>query len=456
MNQHMRNGLFNFFLFLIIGCNTGTYAQLSQIGSGWAKNSVNAVIFRKNSVVSFEGIQYAAFYDSTGHVVLARRDLGSTNWEIKQTPYTGNINDAHCSISIMVDGEGYLHMAWNHHNNPLHYCRSIRPGSLQLTGKLSMVGSYEDLVSYPEFHKLPSGDLLFFYRHGESGNGNLVVNRYSPSKKSWKRVHDLLIDGEGQRNAYWQTFVDNKGSIHLSWVWRESWDVATNHDICYAKSKDGGISWQNSEGKEYALPITATTAEYACIIPQRSELINQTSMYADSYGRPYIVSYWRPVGTDIPQYRMVYLDDEGWKMKQVSKRKTPFSLSGGGTKKIPVSRPQIMIDDTNDSVKVYIVYRDKERGNKVSLNFSPDINNDVWLVYDLTNFPVDSWEPSYDTELWKESMILHLFVERVGQGDEEGIEDLTSQPVYILEVPATIHPVDTVTMDSGGNDSISE
>ena len=44
------------------------------------------------------------------------------------------------------------------------------------------------------------------------------------------RVQDVLIDGEDERNAYWQLYVDEAGTIHLSWVWRETWMVETNHE----------------------------------------------------------------------------------------------------------------------------------------------------------------------------------------------------------------------------------
>ena len=114
---------------------------------------------------------------------------------------------------------------------------------------------------------MPSGDLLFFYRDGASGQGNLVINRYNLPAQKWERVHDILIDGQGQRNAYWQATLDNKGTNHLSWVWRESTDVASNHDLAYAKSDDGGKTWQKSTGELYNLPITAANAEYAAQIP---------------------------------------------------------------------------------------------------------------------------------------------------------------------------------------------
>ena len=94
-----------------------------------------------------------------------------------------------------------------------------------------MTGVDEGDVTYPEFYPLTDGDLLFVYRSGSSGRGNLVMNRYSLKDHKWARVQDVLIDGEDKRNAYWQLYVDEKGTIHLSWVWRETWQVETNHDL---------------------------------------------------------------------------------------------------------------------------------------------------------------------------------------------------------------------------------
>ncbi len=120
-----------------------------DVADGWARNSVNAVVFRKNSLVTHGDMQYIAFYDRDANVVLGRRQLGSDAWELKTTPYKGHARDAHNSISIMVDGGGTLHISWDHHNNALRYARGVRPGSLELTDKLPMTGRDEGSVSYP-------------------------------------------------------------------------------------------------------------------------------------------------------------------------------------------------------------------------------------------------------------------------------------------------------------------
>jgi hypothetical protein len=407
--------------------------RVTDVGPGWANNSVNAVVFRKNALASHGDTQYVAYYDSDACVVLGKRKLGEARWEVHRTQYRGNARDAHNSISIMVDGAGVLHVAWDHHNDPLRYARAVAPGSLQLGEKQVMTGRDEAAVSYPEFHRLPDGNLLFLYRDGGSGRGNLVVNRYDAKTGGWTRLHDNLVSGEGRRNAYWQAYVDDRGTVHLSWVWRESPDVASNHDMAYARSTDGGVTWQRSDGAAYALPVTAASAEYAARIPQRSELINQTSMAADRDGNPYIASYWRAHGEAVPQYHVLYRAGGAWRQFDLPFRTTPFSLSGMGTKAIPIARPQIMVRERGGKPAALLVYRDEERGGKASAVDIPDFSQPGWHIRDLTTDALGAWEPSFDTELWRTKGELHLFIQRVRQVDGEGMARAEPSMVRILE-----------------------
>lgn len=417
---------------------TEVYGQLSSsrlvpVAKGWAKNQINAVIFRRNSIVSHGDTQYVAFYNAAARVVLAKRRLGASVWQIRETQHVGDANDAHKSISIAVDGAGYLHMVWNQHDSPLQYCHASRPGSLELSEQMPMLNDKESRVTYPEFYNLPGGNLLFLYRDGSSGKGNLVINRYHVGLGRWSRVQDKLIDGENSRSAYWQVAIDQRGAIHLSWVWRETPDVATNHDVCYAKSFDGGRTWRQSSGEKYQLPITAASAEYVLRIPQRSDLINQTSMTTDSRGRPYIASYWRPPGTEVPQYQLIYHDGHVWKMSQITHRVTAFTLGGAGTRRIPISRPQVIVSGSGSKVKVLAIFRDAERGNHISVAVNDGVQNDSWTITDLYQSSVGMWEPAYDPVAWQRRKELHLFVQNVGQGEAEGVEEIPAQMVAVLE-----------------------
>lgn len=407
-------------------------ASLHPVGEGYSATSVNTAVFRGSSLASHGDTQYISYYDADGNVMLGKRKLDDTDWTLHKTQYKGKITDAHNVISIGVDGDGYLHVSFDHHGNPLRYARSVAPGSLELGEPEPMTGTDENDVTYPEFYTMPDGDMIFAYRSGASGRGNLVLNSYSTKDRKWSRIHDILIDGEGKRNAYWQMYVDPKGLIHLSWVWRETWLVETNHDLCYARSADGGKTWQRSDGSSYQLPITAATAEVAWSIPQNSELINQTCMTADAAGNPYIATYWRDEDSTVPQYRLVWHDGRKWDMSTVGRRTTPFSLSGGGTKMIPISRPRIV----SDGEKAFYIFRDSERGSLVSVAHTPRLGAEDWSITDVTDFSVDAWEPSHDVNLWNSRQILDVFVQATHQGDGEKVADTKdiSSTVYILEL----------------------
>ena len=152
-------------------------------------------------------------------------------------------------------------------------------------------------------------------------------------------------------------------------------------------------------------------------------------MSADANGNPYIATYWRDSSSDIPQYRMVWKDGTTWRQQQVTDRKTPFSLKGGGTKMIPIARPRIVVEGD----EVFYIFRDAERGSRVSMAHTTDVSAGKWQVTDLTDFAVNAWEPSHDTELWKKQRKLHLFVQDSRQGDGERTIEVEPQMVYVLE-----------------------
>ena len=73
----------------------------------------------------------------------------------------------------------------------------------------------------------------------------------------------------------------------------------------------------------------------------------------DAEGRPHIVFYSDdPDG--VPQYQHLWFDGREWSHSFISRRTEPFVLAGGGTLRIPISRPEIIIDD---ECHVYVIYR---------------------------------------------------------------------------------------------------
>lgn len=67
------------------------------------------------------------------------------------------------------------------------------------------------------------------------------------------------------------------------------------------------------------------------------------------------------------------------------------------------------------------------------LAHATDVGTSKWTITDLTDFSVDAWEPSHDTELWKKQRKLHLFVQHTRQGDGERTAEIEPQMIYVLE-----------------------
>jgi hypothetical protein len=408
--------------------------------AGWAKTSVNTVIFRYFPIATKGDTQYAAYYDDNAHVVLATRKLSDTTWQTKVTDLTGNARDAHNTISLAIDGDGILHLSWDHHGNNLNYVRTVGPDSLELTPRQKMDGIRENALTYPQFFTLPDGDLLFFYRVGSSGNGDLVLKRYAHATKTWSTRQQNLITGEGKANAYPEFCVGPDGTFHLGWTWRSTPDVATNHNVCYTRSKDGGKTWTDSKGNVVEMPIKASTGEVALEIPQKSDLMNQTTIAADAQGRPFIATYFRPKGQTVPQIMIVYHDGREWRTSQVGTRTGAFSLSGGGTRRIPLSRPLILAD-SNGGVgggegmpRVMVIFRDADRQERVSLAVSSDIASNQWTFTDLTTEAYGYWEPSIDMSRWQQDHVINLFLQKTDQpAGDNNVSNVPPTPVSILE-----------------------
>lgn len=414
--------------------------KYSQLTPAYAGNSINGASFRKSAITTHIGsdgsqIQYCAYYDPYGAIVLAKR-VNEKEWQYQWTDFKGNFSDAHNVVSLAVDGAGYLHMAWSQHSGALMYAKSTDPGELTMS-EMQMVGTLEDRVTYPEFYVQPSGDMFFLYRNGSSGNGNIVLNRYSVSSGSWQRVQDNLISGEGKISPYWQACVDSAGRLHISWVWRETGNVQTNYNMSYTVSADdSGSTFVNSFGEPEILPITESTSEVICEIPKNSSLINQTSMTTDDEGKPYIISYWRVNG--VVQYNIIRYTGSQWIIYNTDIRNTNFDLSGVGTRQLPCARPQILVNGTGDNTGIYVLFRDDERGGKASVAKLTVNDSEIITekMIDITGETLEEWEPNYDITLWNKSKKLNVFLQKEYFNSDGTDKSGSAEYAYVIDITA--------------------
>mmetsp|Transcript_24407 Transcript_24407/g.65220 ORF Transcript_24407/g.65220 Transcript_24407/m.65220 type:complete len:169 (-) Transcript_24407:56-562(-) len=147
------------------------------------------------------------------------------------------------------------------HNSPMTYFKSDLPLDVSsLRPALMTNASAERFVTYPTFVRGPRGSLHFFFRSGGSGRGRNYHNAYDTSAGVWSLLTPHgLHDGTGRSSAYMERPVlGPDGYYHLAWLWRDSPDVSTNHDLCYVKSRDL-LQWETAAGDVVEIPLKPST-----------------------------------------------------------------------------------------------------------------------------------------------------------------------------------------------------
>ncbi|UCF16019.1 MAG: BNR repeat-containing protein [Phycisphaerales bacterium] len=325
------------------------------VAKGLASHPVNG----GRCLISDGEYQYIAFYDGDHQMTMGKRRLSETKWDFARLPERVGW-DTHNKIVLFRDREGYLHLTGNMHCGPLRYYRTRKAGDIHtFEGIHTWTGDYENRVTYPTVFKLRDGSIYLMYRHGGSGNGMRILLHYDEDTQRWTKTTPILTNGMNRKptcNAYPIGLLEDKqGTWHIAWCWRETPDVITNFDICYAKSTDRGTTWKGWDGRDLELPITPENAHVVESIKQDNGLMNGGSFAVDDQGRPY-VGYTR---FDKEGYNQLYLATPvggGWKVIQLTDWKHRFYFHGRGT--IPESPPTPRISITIDQ-KIRVSYSNR-------------------------------------------------------------------------------------------------
>jgi len=285
--------------------------KLEAIDRVWAGHDVPFAL-----VVTADRI-YVGYYDAARQLSVASRPRGSSWWTYTKLPsWVGW--DSHNRIAMAVDAAGQLHVAANMHNDPLVYFRTTA-GDVRTLARVPVMAdaAAERSMTYPMFLKDAGGRLIFSYRDGGSGRGREIYNVLDGG--GWKRLLDApLADGEGKSSAYFVGPVPGPdGWFHLSWVWRDTPDAATNHDLSYARSRDL-VRWERSDGTALPLPIRLGDAEVVDPVPVREGMINNNTVPGfDAAGRV-VIAFHKFDAAGNTQMFVARREAKAWRVVQAS------------------------------------------------------------------------------------------------------------------------------------------
>lgn len=306
-------------------------ARVEPVGDAWAGHSVGFAYH-------VDGGEFVAYYGPERRLrVAGRRDAGSPGtpggeWE--EVVLDERVGwDSHNDLALTTDSRGCLHLSGNVHNDPLVYFRSEAPRDVRTLERVgSLVGEDEDSTTYPRFIDGPGDELVYMYRDGGSGDGRRLLNAYDPDTGEWRRLLDSpLLDGRGEMNAYPQGPIRGpNGDYHLAWVWRDTPDAATNHDVSYARSPDLQ-KWERADGTSIELPITADDGAVVDPIPPNAGLINSNlELGFDGEGNP-VLSYHAFGDEGNTQAYNARFDGERWTRTRASDWDYRWAFGGRGS-----------------------------------------------------------------------------------------------------------------------------
>lgn len=318
--------------------------QTIKIDSVWAGHPVGFCLYTNANR------QYIAYYNANRSMVVGQRNLDEENFQLHVMPptYRETSNgtstvlgwDSHNFVTMGIDKKGFIHLSGNVHVHPLTYFRSTAPNDIStLEQVFEMVGTEEKRTTYPHFMLTKEGELLYHYRDGGSGNGNEIYNIYSTETKQWSRMLDeALTDGQGLMNAYQtQPTIMADGWYHMYWVWRDTPDCSTNHDLSYMKSPDLK-NWFNAFDVAVSLPATIDQKHLIVDpIPVKGGIINLAAkLCLDENNKPMFVYHKYDSEGNIQLY-IAHTKNGEWLYKQITNWDYRWEFSGNGSINVEVS-----------------------------------------------------------------------------------------------------------------------
>jgi hypothetical protein len=158
--------------------------------------------------------------DDTHRVYVARRDQ-SGRWVRGCLPARGGgcavypDDIGHNQPTLIVDGDGYIHVLASMHHNNWRYFRSARPGDpTSMVDRSAQMPDQGGRYTYPTATRTPNGDVYVAIRSLPTG----VLYRWDDAADRWSRV--ATFAAEDDYAVYPDDLMsDSAGNVHIAWEW---------------------------------------------------------------------------------------------------------------------------------------------------------------------------------------------------------------------------------------------
>jgi hypothetical protein len=240
-------------------------------------------------------------YDMHDGAVVGPVDLG------------GRDDDPHHYPNLTIDPDGFIHVFYACHADPMFYRKSLSPGDVSAWSEIAYVS---DLASYPRPFIRDNGNIVVFYREGYSPNHKFGYVESSDNGTTWSAFRPLIW-----ASGPFHTVVVYAGGvrlddddIHITWSWFH-YEPATYDQVSYARFSFKENRAYDAAGKSYVVPVQ--THDMAPIIDRPAQFSMDLTLDAEK--RPVVLfTDYDKVNAD-DGAKVAWWDGRKWDIQQPDK-----------------------------------------------------------------------------------------------------------------------------------------
>lgn len=204
-------------------------------------------------------------------LAIARRDSAG-NWtsaSLKNadgTPWTHQPDDiGHRAPTIAIDGDGYIHVWADMHNDNWRYFRSSLSADItDIRQRSDMPGS--GAFTYPVAKTAPNGDVWLFLRNNASVG---ELHHWSNSANSWNKV-STFASSSGAVVYPDDLVFSADGTLNIVWEWAYNNPRGLRHYGSFLRYKPGTNAWTYIDGTAATVPVSLTSSPKLFYLPLQS------------------------------------------------------------------------------------------------------------------------------------------------------------------------------------------
>jgi hypothetical protein len=228
--------------------------------------------------------------------------------------------NAHRNPTLLIDEDRYLFVFYGYHGGaqPIAVLRSLYP--LDMSAWTRMADLTDGNGSYPNPWQLLSGEIIVPHRQPSGW----CFTKTRDQGVTWGETVELASFDtyESTSTVYGMTLAETgpcPRRIHFVWsrlgggseeAIRTKHLWARRYNVYYARSDDGGDTWQRSDGSIYQLPVSEESAELVYKSGERGTWLKDILVTPD--GHPLILFLDGDADTYVSTWKIARRTHKGW------------------------------------------------------------------------------------------------------------------------------------------------